>query len=136
MPFRYTVSMCAISRLFFVPLPRKVARTALPITAGVSSSFVISAGGTISTSPRSALRLLLRRLALANLELVELGLEHREGVGAVAVLRPVVLGRHHDVGRQVRDADCRVGLVDVLAARARGAIRVDAQVRRIDLDFD
>ena len=37
---------------------------------------------------------------------------------------------------QVRDAHRRVGLVDVLAAGARGAVGVDAQVGGIDLDLD
>ena len=37
-------------------------------------------------------------------------------------------------GGDVRDADRRVGLVDVLAAGARGAEGIDAQVRRVQLD--
>jgi hypothetical protein len=37
MPLRYTVSMCAISITFFVPVPLKVALTILPIFSGVSS---------------------------------------------------------------------------------------------------
>ena len=47
-----------------------------------------------------------------------------------------VLALHDDAGRQVGDAHRGIGLVDVLAARARGAKRVDAQVGGIDLDFD
>src|SRR5215469_5192863 len=35
----------------------------------------------------------------------------------------------------MRDADRGIGLVDVLAARARGAVGIDAQIRRIDLDL-
>ena len=62
--------------------------------------------------------------------------QHRHGLGAVAVLRAVVLALHHDVGRQVGDAHRRIGLVDVLAAGAGGAVGVDAQVGRIDLDLD
>ena len=53
---------------------------------------------------------------------------------AVLVLRAVVLALDHDAGRQVRDAHRRFGLVDVLAAGAAGAERVDAQVGRVDLD--
>ena len=71
------------------------------------------------------LELLLRLVPLAQLELVELRLQHRHRLGAVAVLRAVVLALHDDVGRQVRDAHRRVGLVDVLAAGARGAVGVD-----------
>ena len=37
---------------------------------------------------------------------------------------------------QVGDAHRRFGLVDVLAARARGAIRVDAAVALVDVDLD
>ena len=39
-------------------------------------------------------------------------------------------------GRQVRDADGRVGHVDVLAAGAARSERVDAQVLVLDLDVD
>ena len=53
---------------------------------------------------------------------------------AVLVLRALVLALDDDAARQVRDADRRVGLVDVLAARARRTIGVDAQVRGIHRD--
>ena len=43
---------------------------------------------------------------------------------------------HHDAGRQVRDAHRGLGLVDVLAAGAGGAVDVDAQVGRVDLHLD
>src|SRR5450432_902471 len=79
---------------------------------------------------------LLLGLALAQLEFVQARLEHRHCLGAIAVLRPVVLALHHDVGRQVRDAHRRVGLVDVLAARAGRPESVDAQIGGVDLDFD
>jgi hypothetical protein len=55
----------------------------------------------------------LRLAPLAKLELVELRLQHRHRLGAIAVLRPVVLALDHDVGRQVRDANGGIGLVDV-----------------------
>ena len=45
--------------------------------------------------------------------------QKRHRLGAVAVLRPLLLHRDHDAGRQVGDADRRFGLVDVLAARRR-----------------
>jgi hypothetical protein len=41
-----------------------------------------------------------------------------------------------DPGRDVRDAHRRIGRVDVLPARARRAIGVDAQVALVDLDID
>src|SRR5512145_3370068 len=82
------------------------------------------------------LELLLLGLALAHLELVELRREHGHRLGAVAVLRAVVLALHHDVRRQVGDAHRAVGAVDVLAAGARGAVGVDAQVGGVHLDLD
>ena len=63
--------------------------------------------------------------ALLQLELVELGAQHIHGLRAVAVLRAVVLAGGDDAGRQVGDAHGRIGPVDVLAARTRGAVGVD-----------
>src|SRR6476659_4014021 len=80
------------------------------------------------------LRLLL--LALAQLELVKLRLQHRKCFGAVAVLRPVRLALDDDVGGQMCDPHGRIGLVDMLSAGARCAVSVDAQVGRIDVDLD
>src|SRR5262245_27932876 len=79
---------------------------------------------------------LLRFVALAQLLLVELRLEHRHRLGAVAVLRAVVLALHDDAARNVRDPHRRVGAVDVLAAGAGGPVGIDAEVRRIHLDRD
>jgi hypothetical protein len=45
-----------------------------------------------------------------------------------------VLALDHDAGGQVRDADRRVGLVDVLAAGAGGAKVSTLQVRGVDVD--
>ena len=64
------------------------------------------------------LQLLLLGLALAKLEIVDPRLEHGHRLGAIAVLRSVVLALHDDVGREVRYAHRGIGLVDVLAARA------------------
>ncbi len=75
-------------------------------------------------------------LALAHLVFVQARLQHRHRLGAVAVLRAVVLALHDDAGRDMRDPHRRIGLVDVLAARAGSAIGIDAQVRRIDLDLE
>src|SRR5213592_1012713 len=56
-PRRYTVSMCASSRIFFAPLPSKRACTTLPIFAGVSSMrYAPSVGSTSTTLPPSAER--------------------------------------------------------------------------------
>jgi hypothetical protein len=52
------------------------------------------------------------------------------------VLAALVLAGDHDAGRQVGDAHRRLGLVDVLAAGAGGAVGVDAQVLVVDLDLD
>ena len=80
--------------------------------------------------------LVLFGLALAHFNFVQARFQHRHRFGAVAVLRAVVLALHDDTGRHVRDPHRGVGLVDVLTARARCAVRVDAQVGRVDLDFD
>src|SRR5205823_4947476 len=49
-------------------------------------------------------------------------------------LAALVLDCDHDAARHVRDPDGRVGLVDVLAAGARRAVRVDPDVVVGDLD--
>jgi len=82
------------------------------------------------------LELLLLGLALAQLQLVEPRLEHRHRLGAVAVLRAIVLALDHDAARRVGDAHRGVGLVDVLAAGAGCPERVDADVGGVDLDLD
>src|SRR4029079_1515739 len=79
------------------------------------------------------LRLLL---ALLLLELVELRAHLVHRGRAVLVLRALVLTLHDDPGRDVRDPDRRLRLVDVLAARAARAEHVDAQVGGIQLDLD
>jgi hypothetical protein len=68
-----------------------------------------------------------------------LGLEQPRGedahrLRAVLVLGLLVLADDDGVRRQVRDAHGGARLVDVLAARAGGAHRVDAQVVVLDLD--
>jgi hypothetical protein len=68
-----------------------------------------------------------RLVALLQLALVEPRLQHVPGLGAVLVLRALVLARD-DAGRHVGDAHRRIGGVDVLAAGARGAVGVDAAV--------
>src|SRR5579863_379025 len=73
------------------------------------------------------LALLLRLLGEARTEDLEGGL-------LVRGLAALVLDRHDDVGRNVRDAHRAVGLVHVLAAGAGGAERVDADVVVVDLD--
>src|SRR3989454_2052834 len=82
------------------------------------------------------LELRLLGAALAQLGLVELRFQHRHRLGAVAVLRAVVLALHDDAGGQVGDAHRAVGAVDVLAASARGAVGVDAQVSGVDLHLE
>ena len=69
---------------------------------------------------------------LAHLLVLDARRQHRQRLRLVLVLRAVVLAFDHDAGRQVRDAHGRIGLVDVLAAGARGAESVDAHLGRID----
>jgi hypothetical protein len=52
------------------------------------------------------------------------------------VLGALVLALHHDAGRKVGQADRGVGLVDVLPARAAGAVGVDPEIALVDLDRD
>src|SRR4051812_2670134 len=52
------------------------------------------------------------------------------------MLRALILTRDDDSGRHVRDANGRVGRVYVLAARARRAVGVNAQVLLVYLDLD
>src|SRR5829696_6473780 len=80
--------------------------------------------------------LLELRLLLLRLQIVEAGLQHLHCRVAVAVLRPLVLARDDDAARHVRDADRRIGHIDVLAAGAARTIRVDADVLVVDLDVD
>ena len=54
----------------------------------------------------------------------------------ILMLRALVLAGYDDAGGRVGDADGGVGGVDVLAASARGAEGVDAQVGGVDLNLD
>ena len=74
------------------------------------------------------------RLLLAQLHVLDARGQHFHRLRLVLVLAAVILAFHHDAGRQVGDAHGRIGLVDVLSARARGAVGVDAQVGRVDVD--
>ena len=68
--------------------------------------------------------------------LVEPRAQHLHRLLPVLQLRLLVLHRDHDPGRLVGDPDRRVGRVDRLPARPGGAIDVDLQVVRGDLDLD
>ena len=68
-------------------------------------------------------------LLLGDLGLVEPRAQDLERALAVLQLRLLVLHRDDDAGRLVRDADGRVGRVDRLPARARGAVDVDLRGR-------
>src|SRR5262249_12032985 len=57
---------------------------------------------------------------LLPLEAVEPRAQHRHGLGAVPMLRAVLLHHHHNPGRDVGHAHRRFGLVHVLAAGAAG----------------
>ena len=65
----------------------------------------------------------------------QLGLEDRHRGGLVLQLGALVLAGDDDAGRQVGQADRRVGGVDALAARAAGAVDVDADLVVGDLDL-
>src|SRR5712691_7194607 len=77
----------------------------------------------------------LRLLLLPHLPLEQPRAKYLHRGLLVLELRTLVLARDDDSGRQMSDADCRLGLVDVLPARAGRAVRVDPQVLRADIDF-
>src|SRR5690606_5974334 len=79
---------------------------------------------------------LRRCVAFLHLQLVQPGPQHFHGGVLVGVLGTFVLAGHHGVGRYVGDTYRRVGGVYVLTTRTGGAVGVDAQVGRVDLDFD
>src|SRR5216683_2262690 len=73
-------------------------------------------------------------LLLAQLSVLDACRQHRESLLLVLVLGAPVLAFHDDAGRQMRDSHGGVGLVDVLAAGARGAVGVDSKIRGIQYD--
>ena len=75
-------------------------------------------------------------LALLKFKFVQPRFQHVHRGGAVAMLRAVILTLHHDVGRDMGDADCGVRLVDVLTPGSRGAVGVNPKVLVLDLDLD
>jgi len=56
-------------------------------------------------------------LLFLQFKLVEAGFQHLPGSGTIFVLRALALACHHYTRRNMRDANRRVGRVDVLAAR-------------------
>ena len=82
----------------------------LHVTANLRTPRVIAA----VAAQRVHLRLTLGAGALGQLRF-----ENLHGTRAVLVLAAFVLTTDHDVGGQVRDANRRVGLVDVLTTGAR-----------------
>ena len=60
-----------------------------------------------------------RRLEPLQFGLIEPRAEHREGVGAVVVLRALALALHDDAARHVGDAHHAVGLVEPVGKSAR-----------------
>src|SRR5262249_41592541 len=75
------------------------------------------------------------RLTLLLLELGEARAEDPERGLPVRKLRALVLALDDDPGRQVGDPHSGIRLVHVLPAGARRAIRVDADLRVVDLEL-
>ena len=61
--------------------------------------------------------------------------QHGHRFGLVSMLRAIVLAFGHKAGGQVGDPDGAVGLVHMLPTGATGSERIDAQLRRIELDL-
>ena len=72
---------------------------------------------------------------LLALKLVQAGLEHAHGLFPILNLAALILTGDHQSRGQMGDAHGGVGAVDVLAARAGGAIGVDAQLGGVDADL-
>jgi hypothetical protein len=68
----------------------------------------------------------LRGRLLAALRIQQACPQQAQRTRLVLVLAALVLALDHDAGRQVGDADRRLGLVDVLAAGAGGTVGVEA----------
>src|SRR5437588_324714 len=62
--------------------------------------------------------------------------QHRHRLGAIAMLRTVLLHHHHDAGRNMSEADRGFGLVDVLTASAAVARAVDLELGLVYLEVD
>src|SRR5258708_23717887 len=77
-----------------------------------------------------------RSTPLLTLEVVEPGAQDRHGLGAISMLRTILLHHDNDTGRDVGDAYRGLGLVDVLPAGAARAQGVDLQVVVVDVDVD
>ena len=96
-----------------------------------ADSFGAIAGTNLGAPIRGALG-----VAFLALRVVDLGTQERHGAGAVLVLRTLVLHEDNRGRRQMGDADRGFGLVDMLAAGALRAHRIDLQVRFVDIDVD
>ena len=81
-----------------------------------------------------------RRFALLQLDFINARAQHVPGVRPVLVLGALVLALHHDgavlAGHVIGQTHGGIGLVDVLPARAGGAIGVHAHVLVFDLHLD
>ena len=79
---------------------------------------------------------LLGSLAFAELGFIKTALQNRHGLFLVLMLASAGLADSDYAGRDMRDTDGGVGLLNVLTAGAGGAERVNAQIGRIDFDFE
>src|SRR5262245_34459138 len=95
----------------------------------VAPDLVAPAGLDVLAAKRSQLGLLLLERALE-----EPGLENADRGLLVLGLTALVLALGDDPGRQVRQPNRRIGLVDVLAAGALAAEGVDADLVPVELD--
>ncbi|KPW50728.1 Uncharacterized protein ALO88_05605 [Pseudomonas syringae pv. antirrhini] len=77
-----------------------------------------------------------RCVALLHFLLIQTGPQHFHGGVLVRMLGTFVLATDHSVGRNVGNTYRRVGGVYVLTTGTRGAVGVDTQIRRVDVDFD
>src|SRR5215207_6111705 len=78
----------------------------------------------------------LRGDLLLALQLEEPGPQHTHRHLTILMLATLVLALGDDARREMRDPDCRVGLVDVLAAGPGGPVSIHLEILLLDLDLD
>lgn len=69
------------------------------------------------------------------LQLKQTGLQDLEGRLSVGMLRPLILTLNHNPGRQVGNAHCGIGFVDVLPSGPAGTEGIYPQILRIQVNL-
>ena len=78
---------------------------------------------------------LLSSLPLTEFGFIKTALQNRHSLFLVLMLTSAGLADSDNAGRNMRDTDGGISLLNVLTAGAGGAERVNTQIGRIDFDF-